>query len=422
MCSPKIDTTMHKDPKTRCVNIDWLEVYCLESNDRYPCNADYFRSKGFIVHEREYGTRQYNEMFTLEDERGNKWLEIRRNPMSGSSSFSGLSELSCHIRLVNRACYEDDCIEKLREFLLTHDYTFKRIYRIDVCYDFEFFDTWDRPQKFVRRYLKGKFAKINQVKCAAYGEDNWASFDWETVSWGSRTSMVSTKIYCKTKELKAIKGDKPWVKWAWFVNGLVDEPVQLTKVNSRGVKYTPEIWRIEFSLKSTVDGWIVIEDQSGKKVKKKAIPHRLELFDSRDKLWQRFEDLAFHYFRFKKLEQGKSKHKCEDKVLFYFNERREFLKLGALPQESKMERPEELMRRKLQAYKLNHGDVKVREACDVILQYIQENEIRRITPRESVIDARAWQMALAARMAGDKREALELVESIRQMLARDEIF
>mgnify|MGYP007057708870 CR=1 FL=1 len=87
-----------------------------------------------------------------------------------------------------------------------------------------------------------------------------------------------------------------------------------------------------------------------------------------------------------------------------------------------MERPEEMMRRKLQAYKMNHGDIKVREACDVILQYIQENEIRRITPRESVIDARAWQMALAARMAGDKREALELVESIRQMLARDEIF
>ena len=413
---------MHKDPKTRCVNIDWLEVYCLESNERYPCNADYFRSKGFIVHEREYGTRQYQEMFTLEDERGNKWLEIRRNPASGSSSFTGLSELSCHIRLVNRACYEDDCIEKLRVFLLTHDYTFKRIYRIDVCYDFEFFDTWDRPQKFVRRYLKGKFAKINQVKCAAYGEDNWASFDWETISWGSRTSMVGTKIYCKTKELKALKGDKPWIKWAWFVNGLVDEPVQLTKVNSRGVKYTPEIWRIEFSLKSTVDGWIVIEDQSGKKVKKKAIPHRLELFDSRDKLWQRFEDLAFHYFRFKKLEQGKSKHNCEDKVLFYFNERREFLKLGALPQESKMERPEELMRRKLQAYRLTHGDVKVREACDVILKYIEQNEIRRITPRESVIDARAWQMALAARMAGDKREALELVESIRQMLARDEIF
>ena len=85
---------MHKNPKTRCVNIDWLEVYCLESNERFPCNADYFRSRGFIVHEREYGTRQYNEMFTLEDERRNKWLEIRRNPASGSSSFSGKSEIS----------------------------------------------------------------------------------------------------------------------------------------------------------------------------------------------------------------------------------------------------------------------------------------------------------------------------------------
>ena len=198
--------------------------------------------------------------------------------------------------------------------------------------------------------------------------------------------------------------------------------MQLTKVNSQGVRYNPDIWRIEFSLKSAADNWIVIEDQSGKRQKAKAIPHRLDLFDSRDKLWQRFEDLAFHYFRFKYYEKGVRKDRCKDKILFYFNEGREFLKLGALPQESKMERPEEMMRRKLQVYKTSHCDIKVREACDVILQYIQEKEIRRITPRESAIDARAWQMALAARMAGDQRGALELVQAIKEMLAKDEIF
>ena len=34
----------------------------------------------------------------------------------------------------------------------------------------------------------------------------------------------------------------------------------------------------------------------GKRVKKRAIPHALDLFDSPDKLWQRFQDLAFPLF------------------------------------------------------------------------------------------------------------------------------
>ena len=49
---------------------------------------------GYVVHEREYGTRVYNEMFTIEDGQGNNFVEVRRNPQSGSSSFTGLSELS----------------------------------------------------------------------------------------------------------------------------------------------------------------------------------------------------------------------------------------------------------------------------------------------------------------------------------------
>lgn len=409
-------------PDNRCVNIDWLELYVLESNDRFPCNADYYRKHGYIVKEREYGTRQYNEMFTIEDENGNNWIEVRRNPSAGSSSFSGFCEQSSHLRLVNRACYDDKAIEKLRDFLLLHNYIFKRIYRIDVCYDFEFFDSGDRPDKFVQRYLAGKYAKINQCRCAAYGADNWANFDWETISWGSPTSMVGTKIYNKTKELAHAKGDKPWIKWAWFQTGLIDDPVNLTKVNSQGVKYQPDIWRIEFSLKSSADNWIVIEDQSGKRMKTKAIPHNLSLFDSRDKMWQRFEDLAFHYFRFKHFEQGQRKDRCKDKILFHFNDRKKFLALGSLPVESKPERPEILMKRKLVMYRSRHADVKVREACDAIIAFIDQNEMRRMTSRELMIDAKSWQMAIAARMNGDQRNALEIVQEIKNLLQKDLIF
>ena len=74
----------------RCVNIDWLEVYALEDASKFPCNAEYFRSQGYIVREREYGTRQYHEMFTLLDDNMNPFMEIRRNPKSGDSGFSGI--------------------------------------------------------------------------------------------------------------------------------------------------------------------------------------------------------------------------------------------------------------------------------------------------------------------------------------------
>ena len=76
----------------RCVNLDWLEISAEESNSRYPCDADYFRSRGFIVHERDYGTRVWGEVFTIEDENGHDWIEVRRRPPSGASEFKGLNE------------------------------------------------------------------------------------------------------------------------------------------------------------------------------------------------------------------------------------------------------------------------------------------------------------------------------------------
>lgn len=415
MPSPKL-------PANRCINIDWLEVYCLESNDRYPCNADYFRSRGYFVHEREYGTRQYNQMFTIDDEHGLPWIEVRRDPASGQSSFAGFVPQSCHLRLTNRACYEDNAVAKFRDFLLQHDYIFKRIFRIDICHDFEFFDSGDRPDKFLRRYIEGKFAKINQCRVSAHGADNWAQFDWESISWGARSSMVSTKMYNKTLELKSVSKEKTYIPYCWWVNGLIDDPINMTRVNSNGAVYSPTIWRVEFSLKSSADNWIVIDDTSGKRTKKKAVPHRLEMFDARDKLWQRFEDLAYHYFRFKHYEAGRRKDRCEDKVLYVFNAGKVFHKVGQLPAPAKIERDDDLIRRRLIAYRSTHSNPDVRTACDVILRYIDTNIARTLTPHNHYIEARALQEAIALKMRGDKRTALEIIEEVKKLLANDLIF
>ena len=431
-------------PKKRCVNIDWLEVYVLESNDRYPCNANYYRRQGYLVKEREYGTRVYKEMFEITDDMGNPLLEIRRNPASGQADFQGLSEFSSHIRVPNWLLYQDNPIGFLREFLLKHDYIFKRIYRIDICYDFEYFDSGDQPARFARRYLQGVYRKINQCHLTAHGFDSWNGCNYNSLSWGSPSSMVSTKLYNKTLELKEAKNDKPWIKTAWMINDLIDNPCSMTKRDTNGKLYHPQIWRVEFSMKSEADGWIVWEMQNRKKVRKQTIPHRLEMFDSPDKVWRRFQNLAYHYFHFKHVEylgngvlmevkdgrlersdlelRPQRKDRCADKPLFKWDEDLEFATLSAAPPPSKKNSRDETLRRRLNEYRMNHPQQDIRTACDVILKNIENLEKLRYAPLGDEKERMAMQIALTKKLNGDERAALEIIAEVKALLENDEVW
>lgn len=406
----------------RCVNLDWLEVSCEESNNRFPCDPEYFRSRGFIVHERDYGTRVWGQVFTIEDSEGHDWIEVRRCPPSGASDFKGLNEYSCRLRVVNAQLYVDGCVQRFRDFLATHDYIFKRIYRIDIAYDFEYFDSGDQPARFARRYVECKYRKINQCKMNAFANDTWTSFDWESLSWGSPHSMVSTKLYNKTREIETVSKQKTYIVYSWFLNGLIDDPVNRLRVDSDGVKYKPEIWRLEFSMKSQADRWLVIEDQSGKRVKKKAIPHTLEMFDATDKVWQRFQDLAFHYFHFKKYVKDRRKDLCPDKVLFHWDKDHEWRQLDMAIRPTKPDNELMILVRHLRAYKTRTGDMRVRDAIDVILEALKDVELRRYTPKQLFTEVNALRQALSIRLRYPETDIVETYETIKTMLFNDECF
>lgn len=385
-------------------------------------NADYFRSHGYIVHEREYGTRVYNEMFTIEDQHGHAFIEVRRNPQSGSSSFTGLSELSCHLRLVNRACYANNPIRDMAEFMVKHDYIFQRIFRLDLCYDFIRFDSGDDPARFLRRYIENKFSKVNQCKVRVIGDDSWASFDWESVAWGAPTSMVGTKMYNKTKELKATGDKKPWIKQAWFESGLVDDPLNL-----------PDVWRIEFSMHSSARNWIVIEDADSKHNKKKAVPHTLEMFDGRDRLWDRFEEMAHHYFQFRYVEyldkvnsdgerNLKRKDVCKEKRLFNFNMDRTFYKIEGVSVESKPDKDDDILRRRLQLYREKHADVELRRAIDVLLNNLNRERLKQITAHGYAAEIDQIRLAIATRTGWDYQTVIEKAEEIHKLIKQGEIW
>lgn len=428
----------------RCVNLDWLEVSCEESPERYPCNADYFRDKGYWVSERDYGTRVFGQVFVIEDSDGHPWIEVRREPPSGGSSFTGLNQYSCRLRLVNAQCYVTDCVERLRSFMLLHGYVFKRIFRIDIAYDFEYFDSGDRPDRFARLYIERKFRKVNQSKLHAFAADTWTSFDWESLSWGSPSSMVSTKLYNKSKEIAQVSKEKGYIKLAWMMSGLIDNPITCEKVNSEGISHIAEIWRVEFSLKSKAERWLVIEDVSGKRMKKKAIPHTLDLFDSPDKLWQRFQDLAYHYFRFKvdkkkKVRDGVSalaldsvatsgewvsvrKDLCPDKRLFRFDKDREFLHIDNCTPARRNDADGDVLERRLLFYRNSHNDERVKQACTVILECIENERLRKMTPKQLFSEVEALRRTLALRMRYNDVKILETIAEIQQSLFNDEVF
>ena len=357
----------------RCVNLDWLEVHAREPINE-PHNAEYFRQIGWFVREREYGTRVYREMFTLESEDGHDLIEVRRNP--ASQGLSGIHDANeCHIRLVNRVCYYDNAADYLDQFLAFYGYYDVRVSRADVCLDFVTFDEGDEPNKFLLRYLKNRYSKINQGRIYSHGADTWAGREWNSVSWGSPQSPISTKMYNKTMELYDIKTasfKKPWIRQAWVIAGLIDDWMNVTKDGQ-----LVNVWRVEFSIKSSVKNWVKI-DIDGDQKQPQSIHNTLDCYKGRDRLLVIFASLAQHYFHFKKFKPDVRKDLCPDKVLFRFSADEQIYKVGrpdyaAGSVDNKLLQFTQLIE-KLRDYKETHFDKTIHAACDTLIESMSEED------------------------------------------------
>lgn len=393
----------------RCINIDWLEVYAHEPNNGPERDADYFRANGYEVRERDYGTRQYHQMFTIFDNVGEPMLEIRRDPKGASSlsGFSVLDEGSCHIRLVNRTCYAPAAAQIMQDFCDKFGYLISRISRIDIALDFERFDYGDEPQKFVNRYLQGRYSKINQSNIRANGKDLWDGRFWNSLSWGSQTSQVSTKLYNKTLELSERK-DKPYIRQAWAAAGLVDDFIELTKRKPDGTIYKPSIWRLEFSIKSSVKKWYVIEDVHNGKKKIRSIHCTLEQFRDRTKLMEHFAGLCHHYFFFKHFEEGQRKDRCKDKKLFDFSQVNTFYEVQHIATAKAETSALISLKSKLINYRQLHQFGSEAKAIDSVLELIKQDEIKRAasTP-ECRSELMALQMYISRRLMNLPTKSIE---------------
>lgn len=393
---------------TRCVNIDWLECYCIEDSINYPHDAEYFRRCGWLVKEREYGTPMYKEMFTLLDNYGEPLYEIRRNPKSDIREGGLFDPNSCHVRLANAACYAQTPAKNLAQFLELNGFWFQRISRIDICLDFEKFDYGDEPQRVIKRYMEGKYAKINQANLAAHGLDSWDGRNWNSLSWGSPNSMVTTKFYNKTKELHEVK-DKPYIRQAWYLAGLVDNMTTLEKRRKDGTTYKPIIWRVEFSVKSGTKGWFVVEDYNGDRKRLQSYRNNLQVYETKEQLFQVFLSLSKHYFHFKHVEyenEGKGivaeslralqldythqqvdkdpkatrklkrKDRCADKQLFRTDQIEQYYQIEKVCTTTPRNKAIDSLLVRLQEYRQTHYDKDIWKACDILIAQLEHEQTK----------------------------------------------
>lgn len=403
----------------RCINLDWLEVHVLEPISE-PHNANYYRDKGWWVKEREFGTRVYREMFTLFDEHDIPFIEVRRNPASQGLNGIHASNES-HLRLVNRTCYHDDAAKLMAEFINTYNYVFQRISRVDVCLDFETFDYGDKPQDFLGRYLRRKYSKINQGNIHSHGMDSWTGQVWNSVSWGSPSSDIGTKFYNKTLELydqHTREYKKPYIRQAWALAGLVDDWHTLTKKDAHGYVYVPQIWRVEFSIRSSVKRWYKIE-LNGNAKEYQSIRNTLDMYDSRAKLLTIFASLASHYFHFKHYEDGVRKDRCRDKKLFDFKDQQVSYKVGKteLLAPERKQNPFSSLLSKLKFYRESHFDQETRLACDVIIKALEDEsycwDLNNPFSREEL---EALRTAIRFRTSGDHRDPAIIMREVKALL------
>lgn len=419
---------------TRCVNLDWLEVCALEPIDS-PHDPNYFRACGFVVEVRGYGTKVWEEMFTLLGQDGLGLIEVRRKPKSEI-----IAQNICHLRLVNRACYFPDAADLMKRFLDQYGYEFHHITRVDICVDFEKFDYGDDPQVFLQRYIEKRYSKINQANIATRGADKWEGRDWNSVSWGAPSSDIGTKFYNKTMELYdpiTKRYGKPYIRQQWEAAGMVDDGTLMIKYDKNGKPYTPQIWRVEFSIRSSVRSWFVIW-LDGKRSHKQSIRNTLDMYDNKEKLLILFASLSQHYFHFKHLikrykfyEEGHSsgypvrKDRCPDKLLFRWNQDQTTFKVEKQYVSTSKPPSRELVRllSMLKEFRDRTVEKDIRTSSNQIIEYIEyrlkQDDMNAPMTREQVEELQTMLRLKIERPYLDHDKILKMTR--QEMKLRDEI-
>lgn len=141
------------------------------------------------------------------------------------------------IKLENSTLYLADWYFVLTDILATLQWVPKKISRLDLCADFNYFVGGLLPSTFLRNYIRkqdASYIRIGSNKFCVYGIKDMHTTSYDSIRWGSRQNGVSVYMYNKSRELMEVK-NKPHIRALWKAHDL---------------STTLDVWRVEISITS----------------------------------------------------------------------------------------------------------------------------------------------------------------------------
>lgn len=266
-------------------SIDWLQLFCSRDLvDIDPSKAYTSPRVDMYGYHRDYYLRAakeylhgYRQQFRV------MYKQYDVATIAFDHVDARVSRHACAIKAANAILYVANWRFIIEDILVTFNWKPEAITRVDLCCDFNRFDSIE-PKTFMNRYFadrNAKFETYTRVGSNHFhidGERLHDHVDVQTIRWGSRQNGVSTYMYNKSLELKAHKYKK-YIVQAWERAGIVyNDPKH-------------PVWRVEFSISSK---GVALKDLELGEVKTLWIHDFDEAAKVRE-LWQIF---AKQYFRF----------------------------------------------------------------------------------------------------------------------------
>ena len=267
--------------KPRCAySIDWLQLSCEVPAGMPPawdeCVSPQSDSSGnhrfYSLHDSQYYIRGYNFQKEIHCN-GYVVAHIACQPRT-----EHLPYYAGAIKLENSVLYVSDWYFCLVDLLATLRWMPKRITRLDLCADFNYFIGGLLPETFLRNYIRkqdASYIRVGSNKFCVYGIKDMHTTTFESIRWGSRQNGVSVYMYDKSRELDVVK-NKPYIRQLWKQTDL---------------STTLDVWRVEISITSQGLGLKSASD---------AMLHTLFVddFDKPEACRDIFKVYASKYFRF----------------------------------------------------------------------------------------------------------------------------
>jgi hypothetical protein len=299
--------------QTRCVNIDWLQLYCTQ---QYALELPtHLRSFGFFVDDEESRSRHFAREATVKTRTNEKYMSIQYMPLSLKSAGGIWEKDACMVKLYNKFCYEPDAVQKLCDTLMRLNIKMRSISRFDVALDLQYFDNNLKPQTLIENFFKNRYTKVGVTKFCMFGNQTQTQ-SCQYLRFGSGASACSVYLYNKSQEMRD-KQEKPYIRDAW---------------EQCGLNNGKDVWRLEFSLRSDAKHMIQTNDtivKSGKQyynsttgevlpegsivkydrnnVLRSIIKININEIDTQERLLSLYSRLYAHYFRFRYTHTAKKK-------------------------------------------------------------------------------------------------------------------